>query len=372
MLKKLEQLGKYLLALVAAPLLWRPWRRRNAEARLRAAGRILLVRIDDRVGEVLLLTPLLATLRTRARPPTVHVLVHPRAARILEGHPAADAVIPFDRRGLWRGPWCPAFRQLREAQYDVVVDCGNWSVPSVTHALVARLAGPHAAVVGPAVWPTGALHTHPVPPRADTRREVLQRVHLLSPLDGLSPVYQMSVAPRPADPALEALLEAVRETPHAVVNPGGRLGYRRVPPEVFAAAARALLRAGRRPVVTWGPGEEGLARFVAEAAPGALLAPATTLDDLAALFAAAGLTVCNNTGPMHLSVAVGAPTLQLFLHMDPVRWGHPDPPHRVLDLTPVAASPEEMCARVEAAIPAFVRAVAHDRAGPGPRHGRRS
>ncbi|MFP2930231.1 glycosyltransferase family 9 protein, partial [Pyxidicoccus sp. 3LG] len=85
--------------------------------------------------------------------------------------------------------------------------------------------------------------------------------------------------------------------------------------------------------VTWGPGEEELARSVVEAAPGARMAPATNLDELAALMRAAGFTVCNNTGPMHLSVAVGAPTLAFFLRMDMERWGHAYAPHRMVDLT---------------------------------------
>jgi ADP-heptose:LPS heptosyltransferase len=44
------------------------------------------------------------------------------------------------------------------------------------------------------------------------------------------------------------------------------------------------------------------------------------------------LTICNNTGPMHLSVAVGTPTLGLFCGVEIERWGHPSPPHRMIDV----------------------------------------
>src|SRR5207237_1031036 len=124
---------------------------------------------------------------------------------------------------------------------------------------------------------------------------------------------------------------------------GGRLDWRRVPLEVFAAAARSLAQRGIRPIITWGPGEEDLARSVYAAVPGAMLAPRTNLDELAALMAAARLTVCNNTGPMHLSVAVGTPTLGLFLHMEVERWGHAGPPHHMLDLTPEPADRWSAC-----------------------------
>jgi ADP-heptose:LPS heptosyltransferase len=96
---------------------------------------------------------------------------------------------------------------------------------------------------------------------------------------------------------------------------------------------------------------------VVEAVPGARLAPATDLDALAALLAAAGCTVCNNSGPLHLSVAVGAPTLGLFLKMDPQRWGYAFGPHRMLDLTEAAACGEPLGALVAEACGAFARAL---------------
>ena len=91
-------------------------------------------------------------------------------------------------------------------------------------------------------------------------------------------------------------------------------------------------------------------------APGARLAPATDLDGLAALLAAAGCTVSNNSGPMHLSVAVGAPTLAFFLRMDPARWGYLEPPHAVLDLTPVIGEPARAAEETERAVRRFLAA----------------
>jgi ADP-heptose:LPS heptosyltransferase len=334
--KRLEVWAKLALAIVASALLWRPGRKRPAGSLLPPPRKVLLVRPDNRVGEALLTTPLLRTLKSALQPaPVVHVLVHSKVARALEGHPDADAVIAFDRRRLWLGALAPGIRALRRERYDVVVDCANWSAPSVTSAIVSRLAGPRAVVVGPHVWPVRYLTSISVPALPDSRREATQRAHLLAPLAGARIVDSLSFREPRVSSEFRAYLEAGAGTPRAVVNPGGRLGWRRIPPEAFAAAARALLASGRVPIVTWGPGEEELARTVIAGAPGAQLAPRTNLDELAALMRAAGLTVCNNTGPMHLSVAMGVPTLGLFLRMDMERWGHPNAPHRMVDLTPV-------------------------------------
>lgn len=332
--KRLELWAKLALALLASALFWRPGRQRRPGSPLPAPRKVLLVRPDNRVGEALLTTPLMRTLKAHVHPaPEVHVLVHAKVARVLAGHPDADSVIAFDRRRLWMGPLAPGVRALRRARYDVVVDCANWESPSVTSALVSRMAGPHAVVIGPAVWPVSKLHSLSVPARTDTRNEAVQRTHLLTPLTGGTMARSLSFREPVVGPAIRSWLEAGTGTAYAVINPGGRLGPRRIPPQAFASAARALVELGRVPIVTWGPGEEELARSVVDAAPGARLAPATNLDELAALMRAAGLTVCNNTGPMHLSVSVGAPTLAFFLRMDMERWGHAYAPHRMVDLT---------------------------------------
>jgi heptosyltransferase-3 len=351
-IKRLELWAKLLLAWVCSLVLWR----RRVEALPAVPSRVLLVRLDDRVGEALLLTPLLTALKALRPAPEVHVLVHARTARVLDGHPEIDRLIPFNPRWRWLGPWAPGVARLRRERYPLVVSCANWTEPSVTAALIARLSAPHGVVVGPDLPVVRRLHSLNVLARSDTRSEVAQRVHLLSPL-GCAPVDRLSFRAPVLTADVRALLAELAQRPFAVVNPGGRLGWRRVEPALFAAACRALLAEGLTPVVTWGPGESSLAAEVVRAVPGARVAPPTSLDALAALLSAARLTVCNNTGPMHLSVAVGAPTLGLFLRMDPQRWGHWGQSHRMLDLTPIEASARG------AAVVAAVRELARRDAG---------
>jgi ADP-heptose:LPS heptosyltransferase len=280
---------------------------------------------------------------------------------VLEHHPEIDRLIPFDRRRLYLGAMAPGVRALRRERYDVVVDCGNWEAPSVTSALISRLVGPRAAVIGPSLAPVGWLRTHPVRPRNDTRSEMLQRLHLLAPMTELPERPGLSFRTPAPSVAVRQLIATLKTGTFAVVNPGGRLDWRRVPPEAFGAAARALIARNVRPVVTYGPNEEELAYKVCELAPGAQLAPPTSIDDLAALMQAARLSVCNNTGPMHLSVAVGTPTLAFFLKMELERWGHLYPPHRMLDLTRILDQGRDLEAEVELATSGFLASLPAER-----------
>jgi ADP-heptose:LPS heptosyltransferase len=71
--------------------------------------------------------------------------------------------------------------------------------------------------------------------------------------------------------------------------------------------------------------------MVAERIPAATLAPPTGLWELAHLLNAARAVVTCDTGPMHLSVAVGTPTCGIFVSTPPPRYGYPDAPHAAVD-----------------------------------------
>lgn len=298
--------------MMMAVLLWRRKRPLPAKKNLK----VLVVRIDNRVGEALLTTPLFDALGAAGH--EVHLLTHPKMRRVLDGHPSLARIWDWQRS-------VRVLRELRAQKFDAVINCGNWSEPAVTSAVVARLCASTGPAIGPANFPSGWLMDVPVEPLPGTSSEFVQRAHLGSVLTTI-----------PAEPRLSFRVTApfpVVEGPYAVVNPGGRLDYRRVKTETFIEAANALAQLDLTPVVTWGPGEEALADAVCAGCVKAVRAPSTSIEQLASLMRGASVTVCNNTGPMHLSVAVGCPTVALFLYMDVQRWGHSYTPHRMIDLT---------------------------------------
>ena len=66
-------------------------------------------------------------------------------------------------------------------------------------------------------------------------------------------------------------------------------------------------------VVVWaGDGEQELAKTIAaESAGTAIVAPATSITELASLTRRGRLFIGSDTGPMHLAVAVGTPAISL-------------------------------------------------------------
>lgn len=95
--------------------------------------------------------------------------------------------------------------------------------------------------------------------------------------------------------------------------------------------ARHFLRKGFAVVLIGSGRERAVCEKVAKLAPGvADLAGKTTLTELAALIRRAAICVTNNSGPMHLAVAVDRPVVSIFGPTDPFWIGPHGRTHAVL------------------------------------------
>ncbi|MEA2288989.1 MAG: hypothetical protein QOD55_986 [Solirubrobacteraceae bacterium] len=140
----------------------------------------------------------------------------------------------------------------------------------------------------------------------------------------------------PADPAALDLEAPAGTERHGatVLHPGAAAPARCWPAERWAAVARAEAAAGRRVLVSAGPGEEEVAAATAAAAglPPAVVRAGGDVGDLARLVAGAGRVACADTGVAHLATALRVPSVVLFGPTPPARWGPPPERswHRVL------------------------------------------
>jgi ADP-heptose:LPS heptosyltransferase len=137
-----------------------------------------------------------------------------------------------------------------------------------------------------------------------------------------------------------------------LIHPGAAAAARRWPVERWAEVAQAELAAGRRVVVSAGPGELELAEAVAMSA--GLGSGAIISGDLlrcAAAVAAARVVLCGDTGIAHLATALGTPSIVMFGHTPPAFWG-PPPWHPHIAMWSVSGlldiSTEQVIAAVEA------------------------
>lgn len=282
-----------------------------AEAR---TPRILIVRLSA-IGDVIHGLPVLCALREALPEAFLGWIVEGRAADLLEGHPALDALVRVPRgwlkspREVWR-----VHRRMHALRFDAAIDlqCLTKS------AIAARLSGARRRI-GKAGEDGRELSKwfHNELVACGGSHVIEHYLELVKPLGVSSPQVRFDLPERDVDVRMaEEFLrtQGLRGRRIAILNPGAGWPSKVWPAERYGELARHLAKAhGVASVAVWGvPGELPLAQRIVAASDGhATLAPATSMTELAALCRRAAVFVGSDTGPMHLAVAVGVPTISL-------------------------------------------------------------
>ena len=303
---------------------------------------VAIVKLSS-IGDVVHALPVAVALKRASAQTRVTWIAEAREATLLRDHPAVDDVIVADTRG-WRRSRAgvTAMREalgvarvVRARAFDVAIDLQGLLKSGILTALTRAprrigFAGPFRRE-----WPSGVFMNERVRPAAGAGHVVDQYLALLAPL-GVAPTPVEFGIPRDAvaEARADEFLRDAGIKPHdrlVLINPGAGRPVKQWPVASFRELARRLTdEAAARIVVLWGPGEDEDARRIAATAAGALVAPPTTLRELAALARRARLLVAGDTGPIHIAAAVGTPCLGLYGPTSGVRNGPYGRGHRVL------------------------------------------
>ena len=297
-----------------------------------------MVRLSS-IGDVVHTLPCLAALH--ANDWQAGWVVEPPSRPLLDGHPLLTHVAAApEARGHGIRQAVTTGRDLRRHAYDVALDFqGLWK-----SAAWARLSGAGRVVGFDRPWRRERLSAMLLRETAelnlDAPHVIDKNLALLRTL-GIEAVgsreFPLPPAPREAD-EVERRLGELDAAMFAILNPGGGWTSKLWKPERYGEIAEGLRARGLAALVTWGPGEEGLADRVVKASRGsAIKCFPTTLLDYVELARRARLVVAADTGPLHLACAVGTPVVGLFGPTDPARNGPFSPGDVVVRRTPLCA-----------------------------------
>lgn len=282
---------------------------------LASVRRVLVVRANFRMGNLLLVTPALAALR-RALPAASIDVVGPAPFLPLLAHGwDLDHLLPLSR-GTLANPLrlLRLVRHLRRRRYDLALDGGRGS--SFLGALLVGASGARWRVASAGAR-YAAVYDVRVPAPPGTTHKVDLLLAMLAGL-GIEPASRaLSVTlteaeRRAAERRWRTVGIATGERP-IVVNVGAR-GAKRWSVERLVELVRALVARHSVPIVLLaGPEERALLRTLRPRLPAGMpVAPAMTVRELAAFLSGCAVVVTPDTGPMHLAAAVGVPTVALL------------------------------------------------------------
>lgn len=333
--------------LESAACLWRyfflaEW---MASGRPAAGDRILLLRLGH-IGDLLQAVPAVRRLKRERPGLAVDVLVGPWSAELARKFDCfadvlvyAPRVTQFDRGRRPGGGLRAEVRfldSLGMRGYRAVVAAAPPHFCEVPVLLAAR--APEVWGVAPD-WPAGpapwsAAHARPF----DSRMYEADWIAACLAPAGVPPGE--AVLEYPLDAAIRARARTRLEeagippgTPYAVLAPGAGWPGKQWPSARFAELADWLAgEKGWRIVLAGSPAERDLCAEVAGRmrTPAANLGGRTDLDELAAVLEGAALFAGNDSGPMHMAAAVGAPTLTFWGPTFPEKWAPRGPRHLVV------------------------------------------
>jgi ADP-heptose:LPS heptosyltransferase len=289
----------------------------SADAPLPGVRRIVVLR-QCRIGDYMFALPALHALRHAYPAAHIVLLGQPWQAALLRDRPGpVDEVVvmpPYPGIGIAPDappdPAMPGFiEQMRARRFDLALQMaggGQYSNPFI-RALGARIA---IGMAAPGVAPLD--RSVPLWPHANHALSLLQ----VAALAGARPcIPERDFDVTDNDRREAAAVLPLREGERLVVlHPGATDARRRWPAERFAAVADALAERGATVVLSASDDEAAIAHAVAQRMrhPPARLAGKLTLPALCGLLERARMVVANDTGPLHMALAIGTPAVGIF------------------------------------------------------------
>ena len=290
---------------------------------------ILIVRLGA-LGDIVHAIPVAVALRRAFPDAQIDWVVSAKHREILDLVPVLDGRVVVNDRSSAAGGLSlrAAIVELRRTRYDVAIDLQGL----IKSAAIARLSGARRVVGFNARYAREStarlFYTDVHDPGgegiyapSETRHVVAINLGVLALLGVPPGPPEFSIhAPRSAD--VSRVIDQAHG-PFALLNTGAAWPNKRWPATRLAELARRLReRHGMASIVLWGPAERALADAVVAAADGAaIIAPQTTIADVAALASAAAVMVSGDTGPTHIASAVGTPLVGIYGPTRPERNG---------------------------------------------------
>jgi len=295
--------------------------------------RSVLVIVTRRIGDVLLTTPLIRSVKQAWPGAAIDVLVFTGTEGVLAANPDIRRVIAIAERPAW-------FRHLAlllkiARRYDIALSV----VPGDRPTLYAWLAGGwHAGLVLDEPkhrWKQRLLKRWVA---FDNRGTHTVRMHLaLTRTLDITPSLEVVAKWSDADRAgLARQLPFALSESYAVLHAYPRFNYKMWRDAAWAEVAQWLQARGLRVVLSGGAdaAERAYVAGIARAIPDAVdLAGRLTLSQAACLLAHARAYAGTDTALTHIAAAVGVPVVALYGPSDPVKWG-PWPARYARDANP--------------------------------------
>lgn len=288
-----------------------------------AAARSILVVCMRRIGDVLLATPVAASIKAAWPDARIDMLVFSGTDGVLRGNPDLNAVIAVPE-GL--GAWATlrlAARLWR--RYDIAICVQTGDRPTFTAWAAARRSIGFFEAGAQSAWKRRLLDD-PVPFGAPGEHTLAGNLRLLAPL-GVAPLVTVRASWDEDAPArARAAFPAVDSTRAlALLHVSPKFPYKAWTVQGWIDLAKDLAQRGMTVAIAGGGSAEErefIAGLMPRMPPGTVdLSGKVDLAALAWLLSRSKIYIGTDTAVTHMAAALGVPTVALFGPSSPSKWG---------------------------------------------------
>ncbi len=261
------------------------------------------------LGDVILITPLIRAVRELYPNAQIDAMVIPQTANVLKNNPHLNNVVEFDKRKNKFISFAKTLRKLRKEKYDIAITPHS----SMTTALLIYYAGIPVRI-GFDRWSAAKYLTHKVPHPEGVHKS-LKNLSLLSVLTNKKFSGQTELFPSGEDfrKAEEALAEIKpRAKKMIAVAPGSVWFTKRWPAEYYKELSQKLTELEYGVALIGGENERELCEEVMPKKLAVNLAGKLSVLQSAAAISQCDLTICNDSGVLHISNAMQTDVFAFF------------------------------------------------------------
>ncbi len=269
------------------------------------------------IGDIVLSTIVLENLHSYFSSAEIDYLTEEFAKDALKNNPLVNKVLTIEKKEF---PLKAALR-LRKGKYDLIIDM--WSNPR--SAQITFLSGIKYRV-GFAYRGRKYAYNLPATSERGKYHSAEHNLELLKPLG--VPVISKRIhyyVNEDDDNFAKTFIKSksLQDDILFGIVPSGGWASKRCDAEKWVEICKSIAQKySAKYLILWGPGDENDATFIKQKLPDQTeLAPVTSVSQLSGLISNCDFILANDSGPMHISAALGKPTLGIFGPTNPEKHG---------------------------------------------------
>ena len=299
---------------------------RPEQPHLSEIRKIMVFRLDQRIGNGILLLPLLRAIRTSFPESEIHFLIHFPIAELYRETSVelVDRIWPYNQPVLMKRPWryITLLRKLRREQFDIVITSHNPDNFSLSQAIFGRLCKPRWLVGFN--WQDNARF-YDIAVTSHTGKHYSEAMVDLWRAINPQAECRYGGLQVPQEVRDKVAGEHPQFAGGGVLIWLGATGNKILPGDVFAFLYEQIRKESDLAVhFAAGPADEPHLRNYPEWIRERTIIWKAPLLESAAFFSLFALFVSGDTGPMHLAVALNRPTLTIFIDSNMKQYGYND------------------------------------------------